>query len=279
MTTDASTAGEPTRRLSSLRALWPFLRPYRRAVGGALLFLLLSTTASLILPAAVGQMIDHGFSATDADLIDRYFLALFAVAAVLALATAGRFYFVSWLGERVMADLRRALFNHLLRQEIGFFEQTRVGELQSRLTADTELIQTVVGSSASVALRSMLMLVGALGLLVATSPKLSLLIVIGIPAIVAPILLFGRRVQTLSRQSQDRLADTSAVAGEALGAIATVQAFARESHESERYGSAIRAALGTARRRLRMRAGLTALVILLVFGAVTLVLWFGAQSV
>ncbi len=267
------------RRVRSLSALWPFLRPYRRAVAAALGFLLLSASASLVLPAAVGQMIDHGFSQTDAGLIDRYFVALFAVAAVLALATAGRFYFVSWLGERVMADLRRALFGHLLRQELGFFEQTRVGELQSRLTADTELIQTVVGSSASVALRSILLLLGALVLLVLTSPQLAMLIVIGIPAIVAPILLFGRRVQQLSRQSQDRLADTSAVAGEALGAIATVQAFAREEHERSRYGKAIKAALQTARKRLRMRAVLTALVILLVFGAVTLVLWFGAQAV
>jgi ATP-binding cassette subfamily B protein len=172
---------DKARRVRSLSALWPFLRPYRRAMGAALMFLLLSASASLVLPAAVGQMIDHGFSQTDAGLIDRYFLALFAVAAVLALATAGRFYFVSWLGERVMADLRRALYGHLLRQELGFFEQTRVGELQSRLTADTELIQTVVGSSASVALRSILLLLGAMVLLVLTSPQLAMLIVIGIP--------------------------------------------------------------------------------------------------
>ncbi len=266
-------------RVAALRSLRGFLRPYRAAIAAAVLFLLLSTSASLVLPAAVGQMIDHGFTQTDAGLIDRYFLALLAVAGVLGVATAARFFFVSWLGERVIADIRRALYRHLLRQEIGFYETTRVGELQSRLGTDTELIQQVVGSSASVALRSLLMLIGALVLLVITSPQLALLIVFGIPLTVAPILLFGRRVQTLSRDSQDRLADTSAIAGETLGAIATVQSFAREEHERGRYNQAIAATLSTARKRLLMRAALTAMVILLVFGAVTLVLWVGAKAV
>jgi len=266
-------------RVAALRSLAGFVRPYRRAMAAAILFLLLSTSASLVLPAAVGQMIDHGFSQTDASLIDRYFLALLAVAGVLGIATAGRFFFVSWLGEQVIADMRQALYGHLLRQEIAFYETTRVGELQSRLGTDTELIQQVVGSSASVALRSLLMLIGALVLLVVTSPQLAMLIVIGIPLTVVPILLFGRRVQRLSRESQDRLADTSSVAGETLGAIATVQSFAREEHERSRYNRAIAAILSTARKRLLMRAGLTAMVILLVFGAVTIVLWVGAKAV
>ena len=277
---DANTSALPNPgRVAALRSLIGFLRPYRTAMIAAVVFLLLSTSASLILPAAVGQMIDHGFSQTDAGLIDRYFLALLAVAGVLGVATAARFFFVSWLGERVIADIRRALYGHLLSQEIGFYETTRVGELQSRLGTDTELIQQVVGSSASVALRSLLMLVGALVLLVVTSPQLAMLIVVGIPLTVVPILLFGRRVQRLSRESQDRLADTSAIAGETLGAIATVQSFAREDYERSRYNQAIAATLSTARRRLLMRAALTALVILLVFGAVTVVLWVGAKAV
>lgn len=263
----------------ALAALWPYVRPYRGLMAAAIGFLLLSSAASLSLPRAVGQMIDHGFSAANAAFIDRYFLALFVVAGVLALGTAARFYFVTRLGEQVMADLRRAVYQHLLRLDQSFYESTRVGELLSRLTADTELIQTVVGSSASVALRSIVMLLGAMTMLVLTSPKLSLLIVLGIPAIVAPILIFGRRVEKLSRESQDRIADSSAVAGETLGAIHTVQANVAESRESGRFGDAIARTLATAKRRIRMRATLTAVAILLTFGAVTLVLWIGAKAV
>jgi ATP-binding cassette subfamily B protein len=263
----------------ALAALWPYVRPYRGLMAAAIGFLLLSSGASLSLPRAVGQMIDHGFSAANAAFIDRYFLALFVVAGVLALGTAARFYFVTRLGEQVMADLRRAVYQHLLRLDQSFYESTRVGELLSRLTADTELIQTVVGSSASVALRSIVMLLGAMTMLVLTSPKLSLLIVLGIPVIVAPILIFGRRVEKLSRESQDRIADSSAVAGETLGAIHTVQANVAESRESGRFGDAISRTLATAKRRIRMRATLTAVAILLTFGAVTLVLWIGAKAV
>jgi ATP-binding cassette subfamily B protein len=263
----------------ALAALWPYVRPYRGLMAAAIGFLLLSSAASLSLPRAVGQMIDHGFSAANAAFIDRYFLALFVVAGVLALGTAARFYFVTRLGEQVMADLRSAVYQHLLRLDQSFYESTRVGELLSRLTADTELIQTVVGSSASVALRSIVMLLGAMTMLVLTSPKLSLLIVLGIPAIVAPILIFGRRVEKLSRESQDRIADSSAVAGETLGAIHTVQANVAEGRESGRFGEAIARTLATATRRIRMRATLTAVAILLTFGAVTLVLWIGAKAV
>lgn len=263
----------------ALAALWPYVRPYRGLMAAAIGFLLLSSAASLSLPRAVGQMIDHGFSAANAAFIDRYFLALFVVAGVLALGTAARFYFVTRLGEQVMADLRSAVYQHLLRLDQSFYESTRVGELLSRLTADTELIQTVVGSSASVALRSIVMLLGAMTMLVLTSPKLSLLIVLGIPAIVAPILVFGRRVEKLSRESQDRIADSSAVAGETLGAIHTVQANVAEGREAGRFGEAIARTLATAKRRIRMRATLTAVAILLTFGAVTLVLWIGAKAV
>jgi ATP-binding cassette subfamily B protein len=265
--------------VKALAALWPYVRPYRGLMAAAIGFLLLSSTASLSLPRAVGQMIDHGFSAANAAFIDRYFLALFVVAGVLALGTAARFYFVTRLGEQVMADLRRAVYQHLLRLDQSFYESTRVGELLSRLTTDTELIQTVVGSSASVALRSIVMLLGSMTMLVLTSPKLSLLIVLGIPLIVAPILIFGRHVEKLSRESQARIADSSAVAGETLSAIHTVQANVAEARESGRFAEAVARTLATAKRRIRMRAILTAVAILLTFGAVTLVLWIGAKAV
>lgn len=263
----------------ALRPMLRFVRPYRRIAWAALAFLLLSASATLSLPIAVGQMIDHGFTAADAAFIDRYFLALFGIAGLLALGTAMRFYCVTRLGELAVADLRRAVYANLLRQEQSFFESTRTGELLSRITTDTELIQTVLGSSASVALRSTLTLVGALLLLFVTSPTLSLLIVLGIPVVVAPILIYGRRVQTLSKESQDRIADASGIAGEALGAIGTVQAFVREPWEAARFDGAIQASLATSKRRIRARAALTAAVILLVFGAITVVLWVGAKAV
>ncbi|MCC6592424.1 MAG: ATP-binding cassette domain-containing protein [Xanthomonadales bacterium] len=269
----------PSQSLKPLAALRPYLRPYRGLIAGALGFLLLSSVASLTLPAAVGQMIDHGFSTANAGYVDRYFVALLAVAGVLAIGTAARFYFVTRIGEQVMADLRRAVYRHLLRLDQSFYESTRTGELLSRLTADTELIQTVVGSSASVALRSLVMLVGALVMLVITSPKLSLLIVLGIPLVVAPILIFGRRVEKLSRESQDRIADSSAIAGETLNAIHTVQANVAEERESDRFGDAVLRTLATAKKRIRMRATLTAAAILLTFGAVVVVLWIGAKAV
>lgn len=273
------TGGKARNPGRALRPMLRFVRPYRGIAWAALAFLLLSAGATLSLPIAVGQMIDHGFSAADAAFIDRYFLALFGIAGLLALGTAMRFYCVTRLGELAVADLRRAVYGNLLRQEQTFFESTRTGELLSRITTDTELIQTVLGSSASVALRSTLTLSGALLLLFVTSPTLSLLIVLGIPVVVAPILIYGRRVQKLSRDSQDRIADASGIAGEALNAIATVQAFAREPWEAARFDGAIQASLATSKRRIRARAALTAAVILLVFGAITVVLWVGAKAV
>jgi ATP-binding cassette subfamily B protein len=262
-----------------LIAVWPFVVRYRGLIAAWLGFLLLSSSATLVLPYAVRQMIDHGFSAADASYIDRYFLGLFGVAVVLALATACRFYFVTLLGENVAADLRRALYDHLLRLDQAFFESTRVGEVLSRLTTDTELVQTVVGSSASVALRSVVTLVGASVLLVLTSPRLAGYAALVIPVVMLPMLVFGRRVRKLSRASQDRIADSSALASETLGAIHTVQAYTREAAESRRFTDAVERTLATARRRIRTRAGLTAFVILLVFGAITLVLWVGAKAV
>jgi ATP-binding cassette subfamily B protein len=266
-------------RLRQLRRLLPFLSAYRGLVAGWLGFLLVSSTATLALPQAVRVMIDRGFANADTATINASFLGLFGVATVLAIATAGRFFCVSLLGERVAADLRRRLFDHLLTLDQAFFEKTRSGELVSRLAADTELVQTVVGSTLSVALRSTVTLLGATVLMILTSPHLAGLSALVIPAVVLPIVVFGRRVQRLSRESPDRIADTSAVASDSLNATHTVQAYTREPEESTRYATAVTRALATAKRRIAMTGSLTAMVILLTFGAITLVLWAGAKAV
>ncbi|TCO40298.1 ABC transporter transmembrane domain-containing protein [Dokdonella fugitiva] len=276
--TDQPATASP-RKLHSLTRLLPFLRPYRGLLAGWLGFLALSSTATLALPQAVRVMIDHGFTQVDAAAINASFLGLFAVAAVLAIATAARFFFVTLLGERVAADLRRRLYDHLLTLDQAFYESTRTGELVSRLAADTELVQTVVGSTLSVTLRSIVTLVGGAAAMVWTSPRLAGFTVLVIPAVVLPIVVFGRRVSKLSRESQDRIADASAIASEALNTVHTVQAYTREPEESRRYAEAIRRALEVARRRIAMTGSLTAMVILLVFGAITLVLWAGAKAV
>ncbi|HEU4665303.1 MAG TPA: ABC transporter transmembrane domain-containing protein [Dokdonella sp.] len=273
------TATDPPRKLRSLTRLLPYLRPYRGLLAGWLGFLAVSSTATLTLPQAVRVMIDHGFTQSNAAAINASFLGLFAVAAVLAIATAARFFFVTLLGERVAADLRRRLYDHLLTLDQAFYESTRTGELVSRLAADTELVQTVVGSTLSVALRSVVTLIGGAAAMIWTSPRLAGFTVLVIPAVVLPIVVFGRRVTKLSRESQDRIADASATASEALNAVHTVQAYTREPAESRRYAHAIALALDVAKRRIAMTGSLTAMVILLVFGAITLVLWAGAKAV
>jgi ATP-binding cassette subfamily B protein len=269
-------------RLSTLKGLLPFLAPYRGRFLLAALALLLAAGAMLAVPYAFKQLIDAGIAAVgnaEAARIDRYFLALFGVAVVLALATASRFYLVSWLGERITADLRGAVYRHVLMQSPQFFETTRSGEVLSWLTADTTLIQTLVGTSISMALRNMLLFAGGLAMLVVTSPRLSAIILLMLAAVVLPIVLFGRRVRRLSRDSQDRVADASALAGEILNAIPTVQSFTQERREAQRFESAVERAFGAAMRRIRARAGLTATAIMLVFGAIVFVLWLGAHAV
>ncbi|MEO5560775.1 MAG: ABC transporter transmembrane domain-containing protein [Dokdonella sp.] len=276
--TDKAVTDSP-RKIRSLTRLLPHLKPYRGLIAGWLGFLALSSTATLILPQAVRVMIDHGFTQANASAINAAFLGLFAVAGLLAVATAARFFFVSLLGERVAADLRRRLYDHLLTLDQTFFESTRTGELVSRLAADTELVQTVVGSTLSVALRSVVTLIGGAIAMILTSPRLAGFTVLVIPAVVLPIVVFGRRVSKLSRESQDRIADASATASETLNAVHTVQAYTREPQESQRYRDAVVLALATARKRIMMTGTLTALVILLSFGAITLVLWMGAKAV
>jgi len=276
----ADNAPDKTRPgIGSLRRLWPFMRPHWKLALGWLIFLAISSGSNLILPIAVRHMINHGFTGTDPAVINRTFIGLFVVALVIALATASRFYCITLLGERSLATLRSRLYDHLIRLDLGFFEKSRVGELISRLSTDTELVQTLVGSGISVALRSVVMLIGATVAMIITSPRLAGLTALVIPAVMLPILIFGRRVRRLSRHSQDRLADAAAIANETLNAAQAIKAYSREDVESGHYGEAIRQALWTARRRIGMRALLTAAVITLVFGAITLVLWAGARDV
>ncbi|HPU52172.1 MAG TPA: ABC transporter transmembrane domain-containing protein [Burkholderiaceae bacterium] len=273
--------------LAVLRGLAPFLRPYRWRVIAAGVALLVASIATLAIPVAFRQLIDVGFAARTLQSevtaggrhVDAWFLGLFAVASVLALGTAVRFYFVSWLGERVTADLRSAVYSRVLRQDPIFFESLRGGEVVSRLTADTTLIQTLVGTSVSMGLRNFLLFIGGLVMLLATSARLASLIVGLLFVVIVPILLFGRRVRKLSRASQDRIADSSALAGETLSAIQIVQAYAREAFEAARFRASAEEAFQAAVRRTRARSILTALAIVLVFGAIVFVLWLGAQAV
>jgi ATP-binding cassette subfamily B protein len=271
----------PTSRkgLKPLHTIWPYVIQYRGLIALWLGALALSSASTLALPMAIRQMIDHGFSAANTSSIDRYFYGLLVVAIVLALATALRFYFVSLLGERVAADLRQRLYSHLLKLDQTFYETTRTGEVLSRLTTDTELVQIVVGSSASVAVRSIVTVCGALVMLFITDPELASYTALVIPIIIIPMMFYGRRVRKLSRNSQDRIADTSALASETLNAIHTIQAYTRETIASATYTQAVMATLQTAKKRLRTRSLLTAMVIIMVFGGITLVLWSGAHAV
>lgn len=266
-------------KLRPLARLVPFLRPYRGVLSLALLALTLAAVATLAVPYTVRYMIDAGFTQDSAASMDRYFLALLGVATLLALATATRHYLVSWLGERVVADIRQAIYRHVIVMDPGFFEVTRTGEVLSRLTTDTTLIQTVVGTTVSMALRNGFILVGGLLMLMITSPRLSGLIVILVPIVVVPLIIIGRRVRRLSRASQDRVADISAYAGESLNAVQTIQAFTFEARASDKYCRAVECSFQTALRRLRVRSLLSALIILLVFGAAVALLWVGAQAV
>ncbi|WP_426177355.1 ABC transporter transmembrane domain-containing protein [Massilia sp. TWR1-2-2] len=269
--------------LAAFKGLFPFLRPYRRQFVMAGVALVMAAASTLAIPYAFKQMIDLGFGAsagaTSIRNVDATFLALFGVATVLALATAARFYIVSWLGERVTADIRSAVYRHVVNQSPEFFETTQTGEVLSRITTDTTLIQAVVGTSISMALRNMLLFLGGLVMLFVTSVKLSSIILGLLVLVVVPIVLFGRRVRKLSRDSQDRIADASAMAGEILNAMPTVQAFTHEKIESARFGASVENAFQTAMKRIRSRAMLTMFAIVMVFGTIVFVLWLGAHAV
>jgi ATP-binding cassette subfamily B protein len=265
--------------LRPLAKLWPFIRAYRLRLLLALAVLLVAAGASLGLPVAVRLVIDEGFSPGSAQGIDRYFVALFALAAVLALFSAARFYLVSWLGERVVADIRNAVYRHVITLSPTFFEVTRSGEVLSRLTTDTTLVQSIAGVNLSITLRSAVTLSGGLVMLAVTNARLTGIILLLIPMVLVPVLAFGRRVRRLTRTTQDRIAEASGIAGETLNAIQTVQAFTLESYQAARFGAAVSSSFDAAVRRIRARAQLTAMAILIMFGAVVFVLWLGAQAV
>ena len=269
----------PKRDLGQLRHIARFVRPYGGTVAAALVALTVAAGTVLVMGVGLRRLVDDGFADGNAAMLDQALFALLGVILLLAAATYSRFYLVTWLGERVVADIRRAVFDHVLTLSPGFFETTRTGEVMSRITTDTTLLQSVIGSSVSMALRNMLLLIGGLIMLAVTSPKLTALVVLAVPLVIAPIIVIGRRVRRLSRESQDRVADVGAEVEESLNAVRTIQAFNHEAIDRRHFGDKVEDALGAAVRRVRARAMLTALVITLVFGSVGLILWIGGHDV
>jgi ATP-binding cassette, subfamily B, bacterial len=267
----------------SLSGLGPFLRPYKLQIGLALVFLVCAAASTLVLPIALKSLIDGGLVAADPGArvmaLRGHFLALFAVGAALGVFSALRFYMVSWIGERVTADLRNGVYAHVVQQSPEFFETTQTGEVLSRLTTDTTLVQTVVGSSLSMGLRNSVMFVGALGMLVLTNPAVMSQVLGILVLVVVPSVYFGKRVRKLSRSSQDRVADTSAIAGEVLNAIPVVQSYNQQGREATRFSAATETAFDTARKRTRIRSMLIAFVITATFGALLWGLYQGTQAV
>ena len=279
----AADAAPASRKVRSLSGLAPFLRPYRRQIALAAVFLVLAALSTLVLPIALKSLIDSGLVAADPGervmALRGHFFALFGVGAALGLFSAARFYMVTWLGERVTADLRNAVYAHVLRQSPEFFETTQTGEVLSRLTTDTTLVQTVVGSSLSMGLRNTVMGIGAMAMLIVTNPYVMSQVLGTLVLVVLPSLWLGRRVRKLSRASQDRVADSSAIAAEVLNAVPVVQSYVQEAREAQRFDAATESAFETARRRTRVRSFLVAFIITATFGALLWGLYQGTQAV
>ncbi|WP_323114385.1 ABC transporter transmembrane domain-containing protein [Pseudomonas guariconensis] len=267
------------RQRRALRLAWQFIRPYRKQVVLALLALVVTAAITLSMGQGIRLLVDQGFMTGSPQQLNQTIGLFLVLVLALAVGTFSRFYLVSWIGERCVADIRRAVFDHLLGLHPGFFEDNRSSEIQSRLTADTTLLQSVIGSSLSMFLRNALMVVGGVGLLFVTNPKLTSIVVLALPLVLAPILLFGRRVRSLSRQSQDRVADVGSYVAETLGQIKTVQAYNHQPLDRERFAETVEAAFAVARRRIAQRAWLITLVIVLVLGAVGVMLWVGGMDV
>ena len=268
-----------SRSLKPLRRLMPFLFKYRMQMLIAGVFLILAAASTLVVPVAVRRVIDNGFSGENAAFVDQYFSVMLLVVAVLAVSSAGRYYFVTWIGERVTADVRDAVFTHLLKLSPGFYDEAQSGEVLARLTADTTQVKNVFGSTVSVALRNIVMLAGAIGMLVLTSLKLSGMVLLVIPLIVLPMVIFGRKVRALSRKAQDTLAASAALAQESLYSVQAVQAFGQEPRIGQQFNKATEEAFTAAADRAMGRAMLTAAIIFLAFGAIIAILWYGAQEV
>lgn len=267
------------RRLSVLLELSPFITPYKKTLVAALFALLLTASASLAIGQAVRLLIDQGFVGGSLEQLNQAIYFLIGIITVIAFGTFIRFYLVSWLGERVCADIRTKVFGHLLTIEPSFFETNRSGEIMSRLTTDTSLLENIIGSSLSMALRNSLTFVGGLLMLLLTNFKLSLIVLSAVPLLLGPLLIFGRRVRTLSRSSQDRIADIGSYAGEAIEHIKTVQSFGQENYERNAFSREVESAFDVARKRIKHRALLIAAVILFVFGAISGMLWVGGYDV
>jgi ATP-binding cassette subfamily B protein len=275
----AGPAGEP-RKLSRLVLLWRFARAYPAQLTAALTALLIAALATLAIPQGLKLIVDNGFAkGSDPAAIAPYFWGILGIVVLMGVATAFRFYFVSWIGERVVADLRMTVQRHLLTLDPVFFEENRPAEIASRLTSDTAIIEQVVSSGASMALRNAVMGIGGIIFMAIQSPKLTLLMLLVIPLTILPIIWLGRKVRAMSKTSQDRIAGVGTMIAEVLGAIKIVQAFTQERRETDRFGAAVEGAFDTAKKRIRLRAVMTAVVITLIFGAITLVLWQGALDV
>ena len=278
--TDAALEDRPiSKSIRPLLMLVPFITPYWRTLVLALVALLLSSAAVLLMPMAVRDVIDHGFSSEAASQIDQYFFVLMGFAVLIGVFGAARAYFVNWLGERVVADLRNQVFSQVLAMDMKFFESTKVGEVLSRLTTDTTLIQSISGVGLSIVLRSSIQFLGALVLLGFTNLKLTLMLLVLLPAVIAPVMIIGRWVRKLSRDSQDRIADASGQAGEMLNAVQTVQMFTAEPVETARFEAAVESSFTTAVARIKARALLTTVAMTGLFGAFIVVLWVGARAV
>ena len=269
---------EKSKRIGALRALWPFMRPYLPLLFAALAALTLTACISLVLPLAVRRVVD-GFGTDEAALLDQYFTAALMIAALLAVGTGLRYYLVTRLGERVVADIRRAVFDKTISMGPEFFERVMTGEVLSRITTDTTLILSVIGSSVSIALRNLLILLGGMVLMLLTSAKLTLLVLLIVPAVIVPIIVLGRRLRVLSRENQDQIAASSGNASEALLSVQTVQAFTHEAPSRAKFAGFTEAAFDAARKRIGTRAVMTVIVIFLVFTGVVGVLWIGARDV
>src|SRR6202163_3956157 len=279
---EAALTLEPAKRSARLRpllALAPYVARYRGRAALALISLTIAAITTLVVPVAVRRMIDFGFSPEGIAMINSYFSVMIAVVAVLAFASAARFYLVMTIGERIVADLRRDVFAHLISLSPAFFDSARSGELISRLTADTTQIKSAVGASVSIALRNLMLFIGAAVMMVITSPRLSGFVLLAIPAIVIPLVAFGRWVRRLSRNAQDTLADATAYASELVGAIRTVQAYTSEPMANARFGGEVEQAYEAARSSTRARAVLTAIIIFIVFSSVVTILWVGSHDV
>ncbi|WP_339488379.1 ABC transporter transmembrane domain-containing protein [Pseudomonas sp. EL_65y_Pfl2_R95] len=268
-----------SRQSHAVQVAWGFIAPYRLRVIGALLALMFTAAITLSMGQGIKLLVDQGLATQSQEALEHSIALFFVLVLALAFGTYTRFYLVSWLGERVVADIRKRVFNHLITLHPGFYESNRSSEIQSRLTADTTLLQSVIGSSLSMALRNLIIMIGGVVLLIITNPKLSGIVLVALPLVVAPILIFGRRVRALSRQSQDRVADVGSYVAEVLGQIKTVQAYNHQREDMRRFAISAEAAFDTARQRIAQRAWLITVVIILVLGAVGVMLWVGGMDV